>query len=89
SGLVAGKNIARFCQGKELLVFPEDTAHGALCAYITDQRHKHFQPMNINFGLLPPLMNKIRDKKQKNAVIADRALRSLQKFIEKSDNDLA
>jgi len=89
SGLVAGKNIARFCQGKEMLVFPEDTAHGALCAYITDQRHKHFQPMNINFGLLPPLMNKIRDKKQKNAAIADRALCSLQKFIEKSDNNLA
>jgi len=89
NGLVAGKNASRYCKGAELLIFPEDTAHGALCAYVSDNRHKHFQPMNINFGLLPPLQDRIRDKKQKNKAIAERALHSLRKFIEKSDNVIA
>ncbi|MDD4601688.1 MAG: methylenetetrahydrofolate--tRNA-(uracil(54)-C(5))-methyltransferase (FADH(2)-oxidizing) TrmFO, partial [Negativicutes bacterium] len=62
---------------------------GALCQYITHAEVKRFQPMNINFGLLPPLGQKIRDKKIKNKMIAERALASLQKFSEKFDNNLA
>lgn len=89
SGLVAGINAARIAKGYETLVFPSDTAHGALCKYITNADSKRFQPMNINFGLLPPLGEKIRDKKAKNAMIAERALISLQKFSEKFDNNLA
>lgn len=80
SGLVAGINAARLVRGQEPLVFPEDTAHGALCHYITHVEGKNFQPMNVNFGLLPPLGQKIRDKKVKNKMIADRALESLEKF---------
>ncbi len=81
SGLVAGMNAARVIQGLDPLVFPAETAHGALCRYITQADPAHFQPMNINFGLLPPLGRKIRDKKLKNRTIADRALAALEQFI--------
>lgn len=80
SGLMAGINAARLACGKQPFIFPEDTAHGALCHYITHAEGKNFQPMNVNFGLLPPLGQKIRDKKLKNKMIADRALESLEKF---------
>lgn len=87
AGLVAGINAARAAHGREPLVFPQDTAHGALCHYITHADPKNFQPMNVNFGLLPPLEQRVKDKKQKNKIIAERALASLQKFIEKFDNN--
>ncbi|MBQ2246767.1 MAG: FADH(2)-oxidizing methylenetetrahydrofolate--tRNA-(uracil(54)-C(5))-methyltransferase TrmFO [Selenomonadales bacterium] len=80
SGLMAGINAARLARGEEPLIFPEDTAHGALSHYITHAEGKNFQPMNVNFGLLPPLGQKIRDKKAKNKMIAERALESLKKF---------
>lgn len=80
AGLVAGINAGRLATGEEPLIFPEDTAHGALCHYITHAEGKNFQPMNVNFGLLPSLGQKIRDKKVKNKMIADRALESLEKF---------
>jgi len=83
SGLVAGINAARSLAGIELLVFPRETAHGALCQYITNTDGKHFQPMNINFGLLPPLEQRIKDKKVKNGLIAQRALLALESFKEK------
>ena len=89
SGLVAGINAARLLAGLELVVFPRETAHGALCQYITNTDVKHFQPMNINFGLLPPLEQRIKDKKVKNGLIAQRALLTLEKFREKLDNNLA
>lgn len=88
SGLVAGINAARRLANLELLVFPRETAHGALCQYITNADAKHFQPMNINFGLLPPLEQKIRDKKMKNGLIAQRALLALENFKEKCNNNL-
>ncbi|MBP2662418.1 MAG: trmFO 2 [Firmicutes bacterium] len=81
SGLVAGINASRLLQGRKPQVFPEQTAHGALCHYITQADSAHFQPMNINFGLLPPLEHKIKDKKVKNQTIANRALAALQEFI--------
>ncbi len=81
SGLVAGINASRMIQGLEPYVFPAQTAHGALCHYITQADPTHFQPMNINFGLLPPLEHKIKDKKLKNRTIADRALAALEEFI--------
>lgn len=89
SGLVAGLNAARLILNKETVVFPAETAHGALCKYITHTDSKNFQPMNVNFGLLPPLEQRIKDKKQKNALIAQRGLSTLRKFIEKCDNNLA
>ena len=80
SGLVAGINAARLCQDKEPVVFPQETAHGSLCHYITTAPAKHFQPMNVNFGIMSPIKEKIRDKKLKKQRIAERALATLDEF---------
>lgn len=80
SGLVAGINAARLCLGRAPVIFPEDTAHGALCHYITTAEGKHFQPMNVNFGILPSLGERLRDKKLKKQRLAERALASLESF---------
>ncbi|MGI6686626.1 MAG: methylenetetrahydrofolate--tRNA-(uracil(54)-C(5))-methyltransferase (FADH(2)-oxidizing) TrmFO [Bacillota bacterium] len=80
NGLVAGINAARLALGKEPLVFPQETAIGSLCHYITNTEAKHFQPMNITFGLMPPLEKRIRDKKEKNRQLAARALNTIEKF---------
>lgn len=79
-GLVAGINAARALMGSETVNFPVETAHGALCAYITTADPKHFQPMNVNFGLLPGLDEKIRDKKLRYRALSERALNSLEEF---------
>ncbi|HMM21547.1 MAG TPA: FADH(2)-oxidizing methylenetetrahydrofolate--tRNA-(uracil(54)-C(5))-methyltransferase TrmFO [Selenomonadales bacterium] len=88
-GLAAGINAARLAGGEMPLAFPPETAHGALFHYITHAQPGGFQPMNINFGLLPPLAHKIRDKKEKNRQISARALTALTKFHEKYDSILA
>lgn len=79
-GLVAGINAAKIVSGQEPVIYPSDTAHGAMCQYITNADAKKFQPMNVNFGLLPPLSERIKDKKLKNRTIAERALASLDAF---------
>lgn len=81
SGLVAGINAARLVTGKEPVVFPEATAHGALCHYITTADSKKFQPMNVNFGLMPKPAERIRDKKLKKQKIAEAALAALDDFL--------
>lgn len=81
SGLVAGINAARLVMGKEPVVFPEATAHGALCHYITTADSKKFQPMNVNFGLMPKPAGRIRDKKLKKQKIAEAALAALDDFL--------
>jgi len=80
SGLVAGLNAWRLMQGKPTVAFPEQTAHGALCRYITSADMKRFQPMNVNFGLLPELGERIKDKKLKKQAISERALQSIAVF---------
>lgn len=80
SGLVAGINMARVYNNMEPLVFPETTAHGALCHYITDRTIKNFQPMNVNFGIFPQPEYRIRNKKDKSSYYAERALTDLEKF---------
>jgi methylenetetrahydrofolate--tRNA-(uracil-5-)-methyltransferase len=80
SGLIAGLNAARYALGQPLLVFPTDTALGSMAHYITTADFRHFQPMNANFGLFPPLATKIRSKKEKNEAIAQRALDQIQNF---------
>lgn len=81
SGLLAGINAARAAQGQELLVFPADTTLGSMARYITTADFKHFQPMNANFGLLPKLEARIRNKKDKNEALAQRALNSIRSYI--------
>ena len=77
SGLMAGLHAARAALGLPDVEFPSETAHGALANYISNPEVKEFQPMNINFGLLPPLAQRIRKKREKNALIAARALEQL------------
>jgi methylenetetrahydrofolate--tRNA-(uracil-5-)-methyltransferase len=81
SGLVAGLNAARLLRGEPLLVFPRETAIGALAHYITTADPKHFAPMNINFGLLPPLERKVRPKELRHRLMVARALKTLDEFI--------
>ena len=80
SGLVAGVNAARIARGEAPLIFPETTCHGALAHYITTGEADHFQPMNVNFGLLPPLPQRIRKKREKKQRLAERALADIETF---------
>ena len=80
SGLVAGVNAARLARGEAPLIFPETTCHGALAHYITTGEAEHFQPMNVNFGLLPPLPQRIRKKREKKQRLAERALADIETF---------
>ena len=59
---------------------------GALSAYISDETVKDFQPMGANFGILPPIEPKIKDKKQRYAALAQRALADLEKVMENEDH---
>lgn len=78
SGLIAGLNVAMASQGKDSINFSENTAHGALSRYISNCNVKNFQPMNVNFGLMPPLDIRMKKKKEKNAKIAERGLLALE-----------
>ncbi len=80
SGLVAGINAAALASGNSLSNFPKETMIGAMASYISDDQVKNFQPMNANFGLVPPLAIRIRNKKEKNLQLANLALESLQTF---------
>ncbi|KRK13749.1 tRNA (uracil-5-)-methyltransferase Gid [Lacticaseibacillus zeae DSM 20178 = KCTC 3804] len=80
SGLIAGTNAARLAQDLPPLVFPETTAMGAMAHYITHTSPTHFQPMNANFGIMPPLAVKVRQKKERNQQLAERALTDLAAF---------
>ncbi|MFS8543234.1 MAG: FADH(2)-oxidizing methylenetetrahydrofolate--tRNA-(uracil(54)-C(5))-methyltransferase TrmFO [Limnochordales bacterium] len=82
SGLVAGINAARLARGEKPLTLPEETMMGALAHYITAADPRHFQPMNSNFGLLPPLAEPPRDKALRKQQMVDRALARLKAFIE-------
>ena len=79
SGIIAGINAVRLSRGKELLDLPRETMTGALADYISDETVKAFQPMGANFGILPPIEPKIRDKKERYAALAQRALAELER----------
>lgn len=81
SGLMAGLAAARAVLELPEVEFPDVTAHGALANYISNPTIENFQPMNINFGLIPPLTVRIRKKREKNAQIAVRALEALDGFL--------
>lgn len=80
SGLMAGINAARLVQGRPPVVPPMSTALGALLTYITDPARKDFQPMNANFGLLPPLSTPAKGKIKKE-LMAERSTRNLTAWI--------
>lgn len=81
SGIMAGLNAARYLLGKEPLVLPNTTVTGALARYISDETVTNFQPMGANFGMLPPLPEKIRDKSARYTAIAERGMRDLEEYL--------
>ncbi len=77
SGCLAALELARRLEGKPPLNFPRETAMGALALYISEESVVNFQPMNINFGLIPQLGYRVKGKRNKNAKLAERALEKL------------
>jgi len=82
SGLLAGINAARLLLGKHLIQPPATTALGALVHHITNADAKHFQPMNVNYGLFPDLPGRIK-KKERRGRLAERALADLNEWTER------
>ena len=74
SGFLAAVELSRRLAGRPPVDFPRETAVGALALYISDESVADFQPMNINFGLIPPLGYKVKGKRNKNAELSKRAL---------------
>lgn len=79
SGIIAGINAALRAAGKTPLICPDYTMTGALLKYITDSTVKAFQPMGANFGILPPLKEKIKDKRERYAALSERSLEWFKK----------
>lgn len=77
SGIMAGINAVRQAEGEEPLVLSEYNIIGALSQYISDESVTNFQPMGANFGILPPIEPKIRDKRERYMALANRALEQL------------
>ena len=84
SGLICGINAARLVQGLDTVTLPATTMIGALSRYISDPYVSDFQPMGANFGILPELQNRPRDKAERGQAYADRALADLKQFIEEN-----
>ncbi|MCD8894175.1 FADH(2)-oxidizing methylenetetrahydrofolate--tRNA-(uracil(54)-C(5))-methyltransferase TrmFO [Mammaliicoccus sciuri] len=81
SGLIAGINASKLVSGLDPIVFPRETVIGSMAYYITHaNNNKNFQPMNANFGLLPTLEKRIKDKKERYETLANRALKHLDSF---------
>ena len=78
SGLVAAVELAHRRLGLPPVEFPKETALGALAHYVSDTTVANFQPMNINFGIIPPLGYKVKGKRNKNAALSQRALEALE-----------
>ncbi len=80
TGLLAGINLARLLEGREPLIPPAETMLGALMRYVTGADARHFQPMNANFGLLPPLTPTVKDKRARRVQLGERAVAAMKAF---------
>ena len=78
SGFLVGIETARRLKGQPPVDFPREMAVGALALYISNESVTQFQPMNINFGIIPPLDHFVKGKRNKNAEISQRALEILE-----------
>ena len=85
TGLVAGLNAARLLLNQSLVTLPETTMLGALCHYITHAEPKDFQPMKANYGILPPLENRPRGKRERYQAFTQRALTDLRAMLVSDD----
>jgi len=84
SGLLAGINAARYINGKELLTLPQETMLGALTHYITNPEHTKFQPINSNWGIVPPIelpKKERKNKKLKAEIISNRSITALNDIL--------
>ena len=82
SGFLVGVETARRLRGMPPIDFPQETAIGALGLYVSNGSVGNFQPMNINFGIIPPLGYKVKGKRNKNAVLSQRSLEILEPMRE-------
>ena len=78
TGLVAGVNMVRHLQDRSPWVLPQTSMLGALCHYVTHADAKDFQPMKANFGLMPELPQRVKNKRERYAAYAARALQNLR-----------
>lgn len=81
SGILAGINLHRILNGEDPIQPPPTTVLGGLCRYLRDGSGKRFQPMNSNWGLVEPLNKRIRDKRRKREMLADRAHRDFTEWM--------
>ncbi|WP_394187363.1 FADH(2)-oxidizing methylenetetrahydrofolate--tRNA-(uracil(54)-C(5))-methyltransferase TrmFO [Paenisporosarcina quisquiliarum] len=81
SGLIAGINAAKMALGEEVVTVPHESALGSMARYITEADPKNFQPMNVNFGLFPPLSKRYKTKEERGSKHAERALATIQNFM--------
>ena len=82
SGFLVGVETARRLRGMEPIDFPRETAIGALGLYVSNQSITQFQPMNINFGIIPPLDHRVKGKRNKNAELSQRSLAIIEQLKE-------
>ena len=82
SGFLAGVEMARRLRGQAPLDFPRETAIGALGLYVSNESVGAFQPMNINFGIIPPLDHRVKGKRNKNAELSARSLQIIDQMRE-------
>ncbi len=88
SGFLVGVELARRLEGKTPVDFPQETAIGALGLYISNQGVADFQPMNINFGIIPPLGYRVKGKRNKNAELSKRSLRIIDALRDEVMSDI-
>ena len=82
SGFLVGVELARRLKGQAPIDFPQETAIGALGLYISNGTVADFQPMNINFGIIPPLDHRVKGKRNKNAELSQRSLAIIEQIKE-------
>ena len=88
SGYLAAVALAARLRGEEPPVYPAETAIGALAAYISNPAVTQFQPMNVNFSLMPPLEQRVRGKANRKLAVSERALAILSELLTKERESL-
>jgi methylenetetrahydrofolate--tRNA-(uracil-5-)-methyltransferase len=87
TGLLAGWNAARLVQDQQPVILPPTTMLGALCNYIVNASPSDFQPMKANFGILPPLDEVVKGKRQRGVGYSKRAMQDLERFLLEVEGD--